>query len=42
MRIRLKELGFENVQEQLLGDGLLARKDENIRAQKHLKGGATC
>lgn len=38
----VERLGFENVQEQLLGDGLLARKDENIRAQKHLKGGATC
>ena len=38
----VERLGFENIQEQLLGDGLLARKDENIRAQKHLKGGATC
>ena len=38
----VERLGFEYVQEQLLGDGLLARKDENIRAQKHLKGGATC
>lgn len=35
-------LGFENVQEQLLEDGLLERKAENIAAQKHLKGGATC
>ncbi len=35
-------IGFENVQEQLLSDDLLARKEENIRAQKHLKGGATC
>ena len=35
-------LGFENVQEQLLGNGLLERKAENIAAQKHLKGGATC
>lgn len=35
-------IGFENVQEQLLGDGLLSRKEENIKAQKHLKGGATC
>ena len=35
-------LGFENVQEQLLADDLLARKEENIKAQKHLKGGATC
>lgn len=35
-------LGFENVQEQLLSDKLLARKEENLAAQKHLKGGATC
>ncbi|MCD8023662.1 MAG: FAD-dependent oxidoreductase, partial [Lachnospiraceae bacterium] len=35
-------LRFENVQEQLLSDGLLARKEENIKAQKHLKGWATC
>ena len=30
------------VQEQLLADDLLSRKEENIKAQKHLKGGATC
>ncbi|MBC5730349.1 FAD-dependent oxidoreductase [Pseudoflavonifractor hominis] len=35
-------LGFENVQEQLLQDDLLSRKEENLAAQKHLKGGATC
>lgn len=35
-------LGFENVQEQLLSDSLLERKAENISAQKHLTGGATC
>ena len=35
-------LGFENVQEQLLADDLLSRKEENNKAQKHLKGGATC
>lgn len=35
-------LGFENVQSQLLSDELFARKDENLQAQKHLKGGATC
>ena len=35
-------LGFENVQAQLLADDLLARKDENLKAQKHMKGGATC
>ena len=35
-------LGFENVQAQLLADDLLARKQDNLTAQKHLKGGATC
>lgn len=35
-------LGFENVQKQLLANDLLQRKAENIAAQKHLKGGATC
>ena len=35
-------IGFENVQEQLLSDELLGRKEENIKAQKHLIGGATC
>lgn len=35
-------LGFENVQEQLLSDQLLERKQENLAAQKHMKGGATC
>ena len=38
----IARLGFENVQEQLLSDELLARKEENLTAQKHLKGGATC
>jgi len=38
----IARLGFENVQEQLLSDGLLSRKQENLSAQKHLKGGATC
>ena len=38
----IARLGFENVQEQLLSDGLLARKQENLAAQKHMKGGATC
>lgn len=38
----IARIGFENVQEQLLSDDLLARKDENLAAQKHLKGGATC
>lgn len=35
-------LGFENVQEQLMADDLLSRKEENIKAEKHLVGGATC
>lgn len=35
-------LGFENVQEQLLANDLMNRKSENIKAQKHLTGGATC
>ncbi|MDD7220559.1 MAG: 4Fe-4S binding protein, partial [Clostridia bacterium] len=35
-------IGFENVQEQLLSNDLLDRKQENLTAQKHLKGGATC
>ncbi len=35
-------LGFENVEAQLLDNALLERKAENIAAQKHLIGGATC
>ena len=35
-------IGFEEVQRQLLDSGLLARKQENLAAQKHMKGGATC
>ena len=35
-------LGFENVQEQLLSNDLLEHKEENLAAQKHLVGGATC
>ena len=38
----IARIGFENVQEQLLSNDLLARKQENIAAQKHLVGGATC
>ena len=38
----LARLGFENVQAQLLAQDLLARKQENLAAQKHVKGGATC
>lgn len=35
-------IGFEQVQEQLLQNDLFDRKQENLNAQKHLKGGATC
>ncbi|MCQ5130330.1 FAD-dependent oxidoreductase [Butyricicoccus faecihominis] len=38
----VSRLGFENVQEQLLSNELLAHKQENLSAQKHLQGGATC
>ena len=38
----IARLGFDAVQEELLRNDLLARKEENIAAQKHLKGGATC
>lgn len=38
----VNRLGFESVQEQLLSDSLLTRKEENLAAKKHLKGGATC
>ncbi len=35
-------IGFEQVQRQLLSDDLLVRKQENLAAEKHMKGGATC
>ena len=38
----IARLGFENVERQLLSDDLLQRKSENLSAQKHMKGGATC
>lgn len=38
----VERIGFEEVQKQLLDDALLARKEENIAAVKHMKGGATC
>ena len=38
----IARLGFETVERQLLSDDLLQRKSENLSAQKHLKGGATC
>ena len=38
----IERLGFENVQAQLLSNDLLKRKSENLAAQTHLVGGATC
>ena len=38
----IDRLGFEYVQDKLMSDELLARKEEVIKAQKHLAGGATC
>lgn len=38
----IERLGFDNVEAQLLDNGLLERKEEIINAQVHLKGGATC
>ena len=38
----IERLGFENVQQQLLSDDILSRKDEIIGAKLHLVGGATC
>ena len=38
----IERLGFENVQQQLLSDELLERKEQIIGASLHLVGGATC
>lgn len=38
----LERIGFENVQEQLLSNDLLERKEEILGAELHLVGGATC
>ena len=38
----IARIGFENVQAQLLSNELLDRKSENISAEKHTRGGATC
>ena len=38
----IDRLGFSYVQDKLMSDELLRRKEEVIRAQKHLVGGATC
>lgn len=38
----IERLGFENVEEQLLANDLLERKQEILDAKLHLVGGATC
>ncbi len=38
----IDRLGFAYVQDKLMSDELLDRKEEVIKAQKHLVGGATC
>ncbi len=38
----IERLGFENVEAQLLADGLLERKQQILDADLHTSGGATC
>ena len=38
----IERLGFENVEKQLLDNGLLERRQAILDAQLHLTGGATC
>lgn len=38
----IARIGFDKVEEELLGDEILARKNEIVGAQVHLVGGATC
>ena len=38
----IERLGFENVEAQLLANGLLERKQQILDAELHLSGGATC
>ena len=38
----IARLGFDNVEQQLMSDELLARKAEILGAEKHTVGGATC
>ena len=38
----IERLGFENVEQQLLGNELLERKQQILDAELHLVGGATC
>ena len=38
----INRLGFDYVQEKILSDELLEKKEDVIKAEKHLVGGATC
>ena len=38
----VERMGMEKIEGLLLSDELLEHKEENLAAQKHLKGGATC
>ena len=38
----IERLGFENVEKQLLANDLLERKEEILKAELHMTGGATC
>ena len=38
----IERLGFEHVEQELLSDGILARKQAILDAQLHITGGATC
>lgn len=38
----IERLGFENVEKQLLVNDLLERKEEILKEELHLTGGATC
>lgn len=38
----IERLGFDHVEAEILGDGILSRRDEILGAQVHLTGGATC
>ena len=38
----IARIGFEEAQRLILSDELLASKEENLAAEKHMKGGATC
>ena len=38
----IERLGFDNVEQQLLSDEILERKQEILDTKLHLTGGATC